>query len=76
MKNKKEKFGSPRKTLVLLQQLQIKYFGTVEIEVFALGVNSFSAWVGTYTVVFYPCDTSEERESKYNELLTYINTRL
>ena len=76
MKNKKEKFGSPRKTLVLLQQLQSKYFGNVEIEVFALGVNSFSAWVGTYTVVFYQFDTSEERESKYNELLTYINTQL
>lgn len=77
MKNKKAKFSPPRKTLVLLQQLQTKYFNTVDVSIYVLGINAFSAGIGMQdTRIFFSGDTAEERESKYNELLTLINDRL
>ena len=78
MKNKKKKFGSLKAVLLLMQQLQAKYLGTsIEINIYVLDTYAFGAWVdGENTRIFYADDTAEERESKYNVLLTYINKRL
>ena len=77
MKNKKKKFSSPRATLVLLQQLQTKYFGAVEINIYVLSQIDFSAWVnGKETKIFFAGDTAENREVKYKQLLDFINSQL
>lgn len=76
MKNKKKKFGSAKETLILIQQLQVRYFNKLEIKIFVLGKDAFGAWIDSDTRVFYQFDTAEERESKYNEFLTYINDKL
>jgi len=82
MKNKKAKFSSQKATLILLQQLQARYFGNVNVnmDIDLLARNSIGVWVGRdellISTVFPDTATVEEREKVYNELLNLINDRL
>ena len=80
MKNKKKKFSSLKSVLILLQQLQIKYYSKVDIDIDMLGDSSFGVWLGKgerITSIAFPyISTAEELERRYKELLTLIEDRL
>ena len=82
IRDKKAKFRSKKATLILLQQLQARYFGNVNVnmDIDLLARNSIGVWVGReellISTIFPDTATVEERESKYNELLTLINSQL
>jgi hypothetical protein len=80
MKNKKKKFSSLKSVLILLQQLQVKYYRKIDIDIVMLGESSLAIWLGEgeriRSIVFPYNATAEELERRYKELLTRIDDRL
>lgn len=82
MKNKKKKFSSQKELLILLQQLQVKYFGNENavLDIDMIAGTSICVWLRKgeriKSIIFSDTATGEEREWRYNELLTLIDDRL
>lgn len=82
MKDKKKKFSSQKELLILLQQLQVKYFGNENavLDIDMIAGTSIGVWLRKgeriTSIVFSDTATGEERERRYNELLTLIDDRL
>lgn len=82
MKNKKKKLNSLKSTLVLLQQLQAKYYQSTELKIdIDISHNSdIEVWVKTqYSCEgfkFFAPDRFFFGEYEYKRLLEYLNTRL
>ncbi len=78
MKNKKKKFSSLKSVLILLQQLQIKYYRSHVFGMFTCisgsVMLSVSAEVGAPLAInFNAWDSSDVLEASYQKLLDYLN---
>ena len=76
MKNKSKKLGSPKSTLILLQQLQAKYFGKLAIEIMAYTTDSITVYIFTnsaeYGIFEFASYISEPWNLIYQRVLDYI----
>lgn len=77
MKNKEKKLSSPKSTLILLQQLQAKYFGKFAIEIMAYTTDSITVYIFTngskYGIFEFASYISEPWGSIYQRVLDYLN---
>lgn len=80
MKNKKKKLSSLKSILILLQQLQVKYYRKVDIDIDMMGESSIGVWIGKgermTSTSFTDRVTPEALERRYEELLILIEDRL
>ena len=77
MKNKEKKLSSPKSVLILLQQLQVKYFGKYAIEIMAYTTDSITAYIFTnnskYGIFEFASYNDESWDSIYQRILDYLN---
>lgn len=77
MKNKEKKLSSPKSVLILLQQLQVKYFGKYAIEIMAYTTDSITAYIFTnnskYGIFEFASYNDEPWDSMYQRVLDYLN---
>ena len=77
MKNKEKKFSSQKSVLILLQQLQVKYFGKYAIEIMAYTTDSITVYIFTnsskYGIFEFASYNDEPWDSMYQRVLDYLN---
>ena len=76
MKNKNKKLGSLKSVLILLQQLQVKYF-EYAIEIMAYTTDTITAYIFTnnskYGIFEFASYNDEPWDSMYQRVLDYLN---
>ena len=77
MKNKEKKLSSPKSVLILLQQLQVKYFGKCAIEIMAYTTDTITVYIFTntskYGIFEFASYNDEPWDSMYQRVLDYLN---
>ena len=77
MKNKEKKLSSQKSVLILLQQLQVKYFGKYAIEIMAYTTDTITVYIFTntskYGIYEFADYNTEPWDSIYQRVLDYLN---
>jgi len=76
----KKNFRTLNSTLILIQQLQAKYYGKVGVDIdTTLSKASINVRLGSgehSANVIFSSDSEKDRQRKYQKLITLINTQL
>lgn len=78
MKNKKNKFSSLKSVLILLQQLQVRYYGNDVFDIMLYSTGTIKVYVCLYmyepkSFIFCSYDGPVEWLEEYRKLLMHLN---